>query len=106
MGIFFEEKHTEALHEPSPKDDLMPESLPYLQRGDSSKYLDQFFAKNEEPPVASSHSESPKKEEKNSPELDEEFSLSSTGKFNTSAFHNFQKHLTVCLKNSIEIKLN
>ena len=39
-------------------------------------------------------------------ELDEDFSVSSKGKFNPSAFHNFQKHLTVCLKHSIEIKID
>ena len=46
MGIFFEEKHTETKQENNFKEELLPESVPYLQRGDSSKYLDQFFAKD------------------------------------------------------------
>ena len=46
MGIFFEEKHTETKQENHCKDEPLPESVPYLQRGDSSKYLDQFFAKS------------------------------------------------------------
>jgi hypothetical protein len=67
-------------------------------------YLDQFLVKNEEPQPVPSPEQPSKKEEANSVELDEDFSLSSKGKFNPSAFHNFQKHLTVCLKHSIEIK--
>jgi hypothetical protein len=46
LNIFFEEKHTETIHEQNCKEEPLPESLPYLQRGDSSKYLDQFLVKN------------------------------------------------------------
>lgn len=79
-------------------------SVPYLQRGDSSMYLDQFLAKNEEPEPPKQPEEPEKKEEVPSNSHDEDFSLSERGKFNPSAFHNFQKHLTVCLKHSIDIR--
>ena len=45
INIFFEEKNTETFNQLNDKDLLLPESLPYLQKGDSSKYIDQFFAK-------------------------------------------------------------
>lgn len=48
INIFFEEKNTSALHQQE-KEFLLPEGLPYLERGDSSKYIDQFFAKEECP---------------------------------------------------------
>lgn len=67
-------------------------------------YLDQFLAKNEEPEEVKQVEEPEKKEEKQSNSHDEDFSLSDKGKFNPSAFHNFQKHLTVCLKHSIDIR--
>ena len=77
-----------------------------MQRGDSSKYLEQFFAKEEAPPAPVSPPEPSKEARSISHDLDEDFSLSSKGKFNPSAFHNFQKHLTVCLKHAIEIKVD
>lgn len=46
LNIFFEEKHNETLHDHAGKEEIFLESLPYLKRGDSNHYLDQFFTKN------------------------------------------------------------
>jgi hypothetical protein len=48
FNIFFEEKHTSPAQEHNEVHELFAESLPYLKRGDSSKYLDQFLAKTEQ----------------------------------------------------------
>lgn len=76
--------------------------MPYLKRGDSSHYLDQFFAKDE-PELPPAREEEVKREERGSQEEDDDFSLSERVKFNPSAFHNFQKHLTVALKHAIRM---
>lgn len=47
LNIFYEEKQPETLHENQDKEELLPVSVPYLQRGDSSMYLDQFLDKGE-----------------------------------------------------------
>jgi hypothetical protein len=102
LNIFFEEKNT-GLQDNNNREELFAGSLPYLKRGDSSHYLDQFFAKDEPEPQPPREEEA-KREERGSQEEDDDFSLSERVKFNPSAFHNFQKHLTVCLRNCIEVK--
>ena len=66
-------------------------------------YLDQFLAKNEEPEEQKLAQKPSQKEEEPRSVEDEEYSVEDKGKFNPSAFHNFQKHLTVCLRHSIDI---
>ena len=80
-------------------------SIPYLKKGDSSIYVDQFLAKEEEQPLPEAVPKVEEVREESSPSVkaDESFQISETVHFNPSAFHNFQKHLTVCLKHGIVI---
>lgn len=79
-------------------------AIPYLKKGDSNLYLEQFLIKPEEPEIEPSvkSKENSRKDDNESSFRDEDFEVEETVKFNPSAFHNFQKHLTVCLKHSIE----
>jgi hypothetical protein len=74
-----------------------------LKRGDSNLYLDQFLVKPPESVSPEPPREDSKRYDDYSGSGDESFELSEVNKLNPSAFHNFQKHLTVCLKHSIEI---
>lgn len=47
--IFFEEKHSTNIDEHQREHDSLP-AIPYLKKGDSSIYVDQFLAK-EQPPL-------------------------------------------------------
>ena len=51
--IFFEEKHSTTIDDHQREQEPVP-SIPYLKKGDSSIYVDQFLAKEELPlpPVA------------------------------------------------------
>ena len=111
-SIFLEEKASSTLHdqENKPEEPLPSDSIPYLKKGDSNIYVDQFLAKEEpelrieEPLMLPQPAPKVEKKEENySEEPDESFTVSDGSKFNPSAFHNFQKHLTVCIKNAIHI---
>lgn len=79
-------------------------SIPYLKKGDSSIYVDQFLVKEEEPlPALAPKVEEVKEESSPSNKADESYQVSEIAHFNPSAFHNFQKHLTVCLKHALNI---
>lgn len=73
LNIFYEEKQPETLHEHNDKDEPLPVSVPYLKRGDSSMYLEQFLEKNEEPEEVKQISEPLKKEEAPSNSKDEDY---------------------------------
>jgi hypothetical protein len=61
-AIFFEEKHSTTFEDPFPKEVNCPLGIPYLKKGDSNIYLDQFLAKDEEIlPEASPKTEEMKK---------------------------------------------
>jgi hypothetical protein len=105
INIFFEERQETSTIQLEGKENECPESIPYLKKGDSNVYLEQFLAKQEEeePEPSVKSKEESKRDENYSGSKDEDFEVEEVNKFNPSAFHNFQKHLTVCLKHSIEI---
>ena len=78
--------------------------IPYLKRGDSTVYIGQFLAKEEEPSPAKIKlnppivNEDPKEEHS---EMESFSHARGDTKINPSAFHNFQKHLTVALKHCV-----
>jgi hypothetical protein len=107
INVFFEEKHESTENLLTSKLNDCPDSIPYLKKGDSNSYLDQFLIKKEEEEAVP---ELPNKEESKDPSLsqekDEEYLVEEEPRFNTSSFHNFQKHLTVSLRHSIDIPHN
>ena len=103
--IFFEEKHSTNIEDAQREGDLIL-SIPYLKKGDSSIYVDQFLAKEqEELPALTPRVEEVREESLSSKKDDESFQVSEPMNFNPSAFHNFQKHLTVCLKHALNFVL-
>lgn len=52
LNIFFEERLETSVMQPEQREQECPESIPYLKKGDSSVYLDQFLAKPTETPVS------------------------------------------------------
>lgn len=52
LNIFFEERMETSIMQPEQREPDCPESIPYLKRGDSNVYLDQFLVKPTEAPVS------------------------------------------------------
>jgi hypothetical protein len=52
LNIFFEERQETSVMQPEQRDQNCPESIPYLKKGDSSVYLEQFLAKPEDTPMS------------------------------------------------------
>lgn len=53
VNVFFEEKHESTEHLLASRPSECPDSIPYLKKGDSNSYLDQFLIiKEEQPEVA------------------------------------------------------
>lgn len=102
--IFFEEKHSTNIDEALHRENDCIESIPYLKKGDSNIYLEQFLAKEQDPSLPAPKLDEPRDEDISSPNnADESYQISESTHFNPSAFHNFQKHLTVCLKHAVSI---
>lgn len=97
--IFLDDKRSEKS-----ESNVRNSPIPYLKRGDSTVYIGQFLAKEEEPSPAKPIfnppvvNEDPKEEHS---EMESVSQVSARTKMNPSAFHNFQKHLTVALKHAI-----
>ena len=52
LNIFFEERQETSVMQPEQRDQDCPESIPYLKKGDSNVYLEQFLAKPEDSPMS------------------------------------------------------
>jgi hypothetical protein len=50
LNIFFEEKQETSVMQPEVREQECPESIPYLKKGDSNLYLDQFLVKPPDQP--------------------------------------------------------
>ena len=74
--IFFEEKHSTTLDDQQREPECMA-SIPYLKKGDSSIYVDQFLAKEEAPlPTLAVKVEEVKEESSPSNKADESYQVS------------------------------